>query len=192
VGQLCLFISPLLIYYSTGVLRARWDPLYDLHAATDGGKPTTSVFLHYLVNLSQDTGEDWTNAKLILSTPAADALNAWVPHPDDLIVESPSPPPEEEAEEYEDMGFGLPDDVAPSYSAPLPRLTRSTAAISKNPMAITYAVEALTTIPSYGVSRKVLVAIIPFEAVITHTATPRESPIVYLQVLVPVLLLVLS
>jgi len=55
-------------------------------------------------------------------------------------------------------------------------------------MTVTYAVEALTTVPSYGVSRKVLVATTPFEAVITHITTPRESPIAYLQVLEPLLL----
>jgi len=172
------------------VLRALWDPLYNLYAATEGGKPSGSVSLHYHVNLSQDTGEDWASVKLILSTPATDLLNAWIPHPDDLILEPPSPPPEEseEPEELEDMGFGFSDDVTPSRSASLPQLAQTGATISKNPMIVAYTVEALTTIPSCGVSRKVLVATIPFEAVITHTTTPREPPIAYLQVLVSVLL----
>ena len=175
------------------MLGARWEPLYDLYAATEGGKPSTSVSLHYLVNLSQNTGEDWTDAKLILSTSATDVLNAGIPSPDNLIVGPPSPPPEEseESEESEDMAFGLSDEVAPSRSAPkpprpprppLPRLTQSSATISKNPMTITYTIEALTTVPSDGVSRKVLVATIPFEAVIMHIATPRQSPIAHLQV----------
>ena len=163
------------------MLRARWDPLYDLYAATEGGKPSGSVSLRYHVNLSQDTGEDWTDAKLMLSTPPTDVLNAWVPHPDDLIEEPPSPPPEEEPEEFEDMGFGVSENFAPSCSALLPQLVQNAATISKNPMTVTYAVEALSSIPSCGVSRKVLVAIIPFEAVITHIATPRESQIAYLQ-----------
>ena len=176
-----------LILYRAGVLRARWDPIYDLYAVTEDGKPSVSVSLHYLVNLSQNTGEDWTNAKLVLSTSATDVLEAGIPSPDNLIVEPPSPPPEESQEE-EDMAFGLFDEVAPSRSAPkpprppLPRLAQSTATISKSPMTITYTVEALTTVPSDGVSRKVLVATIPFRAVVAHTASPRESPIAYLQV----------
>ena len=192
------------------MLRARWDPLYDLYAVTEDGKPSGSVSLLYHVNLSQDTGEDWTNAKLILNTPAADILNAWIPHPDDLIVESPGPPLEEELEElegskdlgfgdlgFEDLGFGdlgfeVFDDAAPSRRAPIPRLAQRAATISKNPMTVTYTVEALTTIPSHGISRKVLVATIPFEVVITHITTPRESPIAYLQVLEPVLLQALN
>ena len=95
--------------------------MYDLYAVTEDGKPSGSVSLHYYVNLSQDTGEDWVGANLILNTPATDVLNAWIPHPDDLIVEPPSPPPEEESkesEELEDLGFGHFDDVAPSRSAP--------------------------------------------------------------------------
>ena len=177
------------------MLRARWDPLYDLYAITEDGKPLGSVSLHFHVNLSQDTGEDWTNAKLILNTTAADVLNAWIPHPDDLIVEPPSPPPEEELEELEepeDMGFGFSDDVAPSRRAPIPRLSQNAATISKNPMTVTYTVEVLTTLPSYSIPRKVLVATIPFEAVATHSTTPCESPIAYLQVLEPVLLRVLN
>ena len=177
----------LLIFYRVGVLGARWDPLYDLYAVTEDGKPSTSVSLHYLVNLSQNTGEDWTNAKLILSTSATDVLNAGIPSPDTLTVEPPSPPPEE-SEESEDMAFGLSDDVAPPRPAPkrsrppLPVLAQSAATISKSPMAITYTVDALITVPSDGVSRKVLVATIPFEAVIVHITTPRVSPIAYLQV----------
>jgi len=37
------------------------------------GKHSPSVSLHYRVNLSQDTGEDWANAKLALSTYATDS-----------------------------------------------------------------------------------------------------------------------
>lgn len=199
-----------------GVLNARWDPLYDLYATSEDGKPCTSVSLHYRINLWQTTGEDWTNAKLILSTSATDVLNAGIPRPDNLIIKPPTPPPlmpnvtgslrysscrrrsasllEEELEEAsdEDMGFGPLDceGDAPlaSFIAPLPRLAQSAAAILKSPMAVSYTVDALTTIPSDGVSYKVLVAIVPFEAVITHITTPRRSPIAYLQVWKMVLL----
>jgi hypothetical protein len=93
-----------------------------------------------------------------------------------------------EEDEDEDMGFCLFDDgpaplapLAPA-PAPLPKLAQSAAVISKSPMAISYAVEALTTIPSDGVSYKVLVAIVPLEAVVSHTVTPCKTPVAYLQV----------
>ena len=187
----------------TGVLHARWDPLYDLYATTEDEKPSTSVSLHYRVNLSQRTGEDWTSAKLILSTSATDVLNAGIPSPDSLVIRPPTPPPspiqtrqsgaivrcsvavavEEEEQSDEDMAFGLFGDTPPAPVVPLPQLAQSAAAISKSPMNISYTVEALTTIPSDGISHKVLVATVPFEAVITHVTTPRKSPIAYLQVL---------
>jgi len=202
----------------TGVLNARWDPLYDLYATSEDGKPSTSVSLHYRVSLSQSTGEDWTDAKLTLSTSATDVLNAGIPRPDNLIIKPPTPRPlilnatgripspvysrrrrrstsslEEESDE--NMGFGLfgdEDVVSPATIAPLPRLAQSAAAISKSPMAVSYTVDALTTIPSDGVSYKVLVAVVPFEAIITHITTPRKSPIAYLQVRKVALLGVLS
>jgi len=90
---------------------------------------------------------------------------------------------EEEEQSDEDMAFGLFGDTPPAPVVPLPQLAQSAAAISKSPMNISYTVEALTTIPSDGISHKVLVATVPFEAVITHVTTPRKSPIAYLQVL---------
>ena len=81
------------------------------------------------------------------------------------------------------MGFGLfGDETPPAPVVPLPQLAQSAAAISKSPMTISYTVDALTTIPSDAVPYKVLVATVPFEAVITHVTTPRKSPIAYLQV----------
>lgn len=52
----------------------------------------------------------------------------------------------------------------------------------KSPMNVSYTVEALTTVPSGGLSYKVLIAAVPFEAVITHVTILRKSPIAYLQV----------
>ena len=72
---------------------AQWYPLYDLYASSQDGKPSTSVSLHYRVNLSQGTGEDWSDAKLILSTSETDVLNAGVPKSDGLIIEPKQPPP---------------------------------------------------------------------------------------------------
>lgn len=193
------------------MIYARWDPLYDLYATSEDGKPSTSVSLHYRANLCQRSGEDWTNAKLILSTSATDVLDAGIPKPDSLIIQPPLPSPsshspkspayspaslKEEEDEESDQAFGLfdyeDDDVFPDPIDPLPKLAQSAAVISKSPMAVSYTVEALTTIPSDGVSYNVLVAIVPFDAVITHIATPSKSPIAYLQVLEVALLLVLN
>jgi len=80
-----------LAYSLLGVDNAQWYPLYDLYASSQDGKPSTSVSLHYRVNLLQGTGEDWNDAKLILSTSETNVLNAGVPKSDGLVIEPKQP-----------------------------------------------------------------------------------------------------
>ena len=181
---------------------ASWFPLYDLHATSEGGKPSKSVSLHYRVNLQQKTGEDWKDAKLILSTSATDMLDAGVPVSDSLTVQ-PKEKPQSPVVSMENMKMrsvktkkkcivsdspGRPRGVAygsvgvMSPPAPPPPLVQTTATVSRNPMAVNYTVDEPTTIPSDPLSHKVLVAVVPFEAMISHITSPRKSPIAYLQV----------
>jgi hypothetical protein len=201
----------------------RWSALYDLYATLQDGKPSTSVFLHYRVNLSQKTGEDWNDAKLILSTSETDILDAGVPASDSLVIEpqyKPPPPPppppqpmaigsmrtkqtarksnryadveaeESLASEFDedecemevdgDMEIDCDSDLLVNFFTQ--EMSEAGAAISKSPMAVNYTVDELTTIPSDAESHKVLVAIIPFEATISHITTPLKTPLAYLQV----------
>ena len=184
---------------------ASWFPLYDLYASSEDGKPSTSVSLHYRVNLQQRTGENWNDAKLILSTSATDMLDAGVPASDSLIIQPkekeqekerrppPPPPPPPIQMRLASRGsapsrpmlFGGAHGSAPliqSAPIPLPPLVQTAAMVSKSPMAVNYTVDEYTTIPSDHLSHKVLVATIPFEATISHITSPRKSPIAYLQV----------
>ena len=186
---------------------ASWSPLYDLYATSENGMPSKSVSLHYRVNLEQRTGENWRDAKLILSTSATDMLDAGVPASDSLTIQpkekprSPPPPPPVSTDTFQRVQrqkYGLDYNRSPpilvgggprasrfmsqSLSVPLPPLVQTAAAVLKSPMTVSYAVEEPTTIPSNHLSHKVLVAIIPFEATISHITSPRKSSIVYLQV----------
>ncbi|KAM5544768.1 hypothetical protein V8D89_001666, partial [Ganoderma adspersum] len=62
-----------LTYLVTGVT---WKPYYDLHATTSDEKPSSDVSVHYCANITQTTGEDWTNAVLTLSTASSHALHS--------------------------------------------------------------------------------------------------------------------
>lgn len=166
--------------------------------------------LHYRVNLQQKTGEDWKDAKLILSTSANDMLDSGVPRSESLVVQPkerhpPPPPPPPPVMRSAVINF---DDrrsfsrsrrrrgrspsyspSSPSYSPfrrspspPPPPLMQAAAIVSKSPMAVSYTVDEHTTVPSDPLSYKVLVAIIPFEATISHITSPRKSPTAYLQV----------
>ena len=181
---------------------ASWFPLYDLYATSEDGKPSTSVSLHYRVNLQQRTGEDWNDAKLILSTSATDMLDAGVPASDSLTIrpeEKAKPQLQSQRDALRRMAMEflssppkiyyipavLPDPSQPLVQpglAALPPLVQTASVVSKSPMAVNYTVDEYTTISSNYLSHKVLVAIIPLEATITHMTSPRKSPIAYLQV----------
>ena len=187
---------------------AFWSPLYDLYATSEDWKPSKSVSLHYRVNLQQSTGEDWNDAKLILSTSATDILDAGAPGSNTLTNQpkvrpqpgAPSPPARTRQAQAARKSTGdRGHDIVQSFSVsastyiqapvpvqpppvPLPTLVQTTAIVSKSPMAVNYTVDEYTTIHSNQLGHKVLVAIIPFEAAISHITTPRKSLIAYLQV----------
>jgi hypothetical protein len=60
-------------------------------------------------------------------------------------------------------------------------LAGPTTIVTETPLAISYAVEGATTVPSDGTVHQVSVAVLPFEAKISHICTPRVDPRVYLQ-----------
>ena len=166
----------------TGVSNAQWYPVYDLHAGSEKGKPSTSVSLQYRVALSQSTGETWNNTDLTLSTSATDVLNAGIPKSQSLSIEpipkvQPQPPPQ--PQQMRMSLFGAAPAAAP---AQMLNMAAPRGVISKSPLSVTYTVEGKTTIPTDGQSHKVLVASLPLEATVTHVTTPRKSTAAYLQV----------
>ena len=178
---------------------ASWFPLYDLYATSEDGRPSTSVSLHYRVNLQQRTGEDWNDAKLILSTSVTDMLDAGVPASDSLTIQPKEEISQSRREALRRLAMeslsstpklyyipgGVPDPSPPLAQpgfAPLPPLVQAASVVSKSPMAVNYTVEEYTTINSNHLPHKVLVAIIPLEATISHITVPHKSSIAYLQV----------
>ena len=164
--------------------------------------PSKPVSLHYRVNVRQKTGEVWKDAKLILSTSATSMLDAGVPASDSLVIqpkEKPPPPPpvlppapiHAQMVQYRSTNRSVGALPAPTLSprvsqsarrAPPPPLVQTAAIVSKSPAAVSYTVDEYTTIPSDYMLYKVLVAVIPFQATISHITSPRKSPIAYLQV----------
>ncbi|TFK87179.1 hypothetical protein K466DRAFT_549154 [Polyporus arcularius HHB13444] len=84
-----------LTYLVTG---ASWTPYYDLHATTSEGRPSSMVSLLYCANITQNTGEDWTDTVLTLSTANSQALRTLsVPVLDPLKVSPEVPVPPQQA-----------------------------------------------------------------------------------------------
>ncbi|KAJ7199003.1 hypothetical protein GGX14DRAFT_664691 [Mycena pura] len=61
------------------VSNASWESTYELHAATENGKPSSAVTLHYRARIVQCTGEDWADTVLTLSTVAASTIVKNIP-----------------------------------------------------------------------------------------------------------------
>lgn len=57
----------MLIFY-TVVTNASWSAIYDLHATTGVGHPSSSVSLHYRAAIQQSTGEDWRDTSISVSS----------------------------------------------------------------------------------------------------------------------------
>ncbi|KAJ7765857.1 hypothetical protein DFH07DRAFT_1058781 [Mycena maculata] len=284
------------------VTNASWDSTYELHAATENNKPSSSVSLHYRARIVQSTGEDWANTALTLSTVAASTVAKSIPSLNPVKIrpqthgwkrpgglfgkpavnnsnstsifgrpnnepvfgqtafgQPPVPAPEPSfgvfGQATSGRAFGQPP--APSFGvfgqatsgtfggaslfgqapvmqafgaapvqqqqpqqaqafgqnqaqqqptgalfgqpaaflAPEPEeetedfediaipgaLAGPTTIVTETPLAISYAVEGATTVPSDGTVHQVSIAVLPFEAKISHICTPRVDPRVYLQ-----------
>lgn len=88
------------------VTNAFWEPTYELHATTENSKPSTTVVLNYRAVISQSTGEDWTDAKLTLST-SDTSMNTTIPELPSIKIR-PKP-------EARQSMWGIPS----AYSAPI-------------------------------------------------------------------------
>lgn len=53
--------------------------------------------------------------------------------------------------------------------------------VSESALALTYAVEGKSTIPSDGIAHQVSIASLPFEATTAHVVVPRAETAAYLQ-----------
>jgi hypothetical protein len=284
-----------------------WEPTYELHASTVNGKPSSAVSLHYRAKIKQETGEDWSNTALTLSTVSSDTTTKNIPILKSLKIrprpggkgngfapfiqdqrmqqqaqqqmlpqmqtqmqpqiqqhqvnvrfgqqaqQQPPPPPPPPGVggfgAFQNTSSGLfgtaqpqpasnvfgvaqPQNTGFGSSAPQPvtrglfgsapvqasnstfgsappaepvthveededtfedvvvegPFSEATTVVSESPLAIAYAVEGKSTIPSDGVAHQVSVAVLSFESKVTHVTIPRIQPQVYLQVIARVLL----
>ncbi|KAK7055911.1 hypothetical protein R3P38DRAFT_2849558 [Favolaschia claudopus] len=262
------------------VTNASWESTYELHAATENGKPSSAVALQYRARIMQSTGEDWTDTALTLSTVAASTIAKSIPwlnaikiKPQSHVIRpqggalfgqkgaplnnntnmfsnnvfgqhmqlqqqqmqqqqqqvtafgsvsqpqastfgafgsssQPQAPQQSifgasaqtQAPRFGGTLFGVSpaqpvttDALAPGAEAPeldsedfediaVPNaMAGPTTIVTETPLAISYAVEGATTVPSDGTVHQVSIAVLPFEAKISHICTPRVDPRVYLQ-----------
>ncbi|KAI0750057.1 hypothetical protein C8Q80DRAFT_1165901 [Daedaleopsis nitida] len=180
-----------LTYVVTG---AQWQPHYDLHASAASGKPSEDVTLLYYANITQSTGEDWTDTSFTLSTATSQTLQSLsVPALDPLKI-SPILPVHAR-QDAAISGFSALFGAAnpAQFSAPpnteedfdMVQIAETApvnhTVVARNPLALAYRVDGLATVPSDGIAHKVTLARLEFSAKLQYVCVPRKTAAAFIE-----------
>ena len=170
-----------------GVVNASWEPLYD--ARLEGEK----VGLTYLANVRQQTGEDWNNTRLSLST-ARPAVSATIPelHPWFIDIYRPpiaypaaAPPPKvamRAAMAMESESASPGGAVADAYMPqPPPMMEVMQAQVESTGASVTFKVPRSVSVPSDGTPHKTTVTLLDLDAQLDYVTVPRRAEEAYLR-----------
>lgn len=159
--------------------RAGWEPAYDVRLAGDA----KTAELTFRAMVRQQTGEDWSNVDLTLST-ARPAVGGAPPelYPWRISFHRPQPmmsemvygaAPAPLAKAARQMDLGAPDEEAPAVF--------DTAQISDEQSSVSFHVPRRLDIPSDGTRHGTVVAIEQLPVSIEYLAIPKLSPAVFLR-----------
>jgi len=165
------------------VSHAGWKPLYDLRLTEENDKATLEI--GYLAQVTQQSGENWENTTLTLST-ARPALAIIQPELDPWYIGLPQPPrpmalramaaaPAPMAAKAVDMMM-VP---APGQPAEAAEVEEAMAAVDTSGTAVTYHVSGMVNIPSDGAPHKVTVARYPLSPRLDYVTAPKLTEAVY-------------
>lgn len=170
---------------SYAVSGARWTPAYDARL-----RPADrSVDLGYFGVIRQNTGEDWNNVKLTLSTarPAlgggAPKLNPWIidvaapppPMPAPVAAAAPAMRPEPRARQSPKAAYA---EAAAGDMAPvLEEAKVSTAEVQSEATSASFQIRTPATLPSDNSTQRVAIASAKLPATLQYQSTPalREA-----------------
>ena len=177
-GELSVDLS----YVVSGV---GWQPLYDLHFSEDS--EPNSLEISYLAQVSQQTGENWQDIVLTLST-ARPALTSILPELEPWFIRpiSSRVPTAQRgvatvvarqvAESPPDLAMPDAEDV---------QVESDLATVESSGTTVTYRIPSTVTIPADGSPHKTTVAIISLTPNLDYASAPKLVEIVYRQVQVP-------
>jgi uncharacterized protein (TIGR02231 family) len=164
---------------------AGWRPVYDLRLDEKG--PTPFLEVDYLAQVAQQTGEDWTDVTLTLSTvrpslaEMVPELTTWYLEPWDMRRLSKAAPRKIEYPEIE-------DEEGVQYSMPaesnLEALSEedvliATANVENGGVAAHYLIPGHVDIPTDGTPHTVAIAHFDMEPEIDYIAAPKQIEAVY-------------
>ena len=165
---------------------AMWQPFYDVRLRADG-----EVELTYLANVTQRTGEDWTDVEMSLST-ARPALTTQLPDLDPWYLWVHD---HREGMKRMAMYRATPDEVRRmemrEAAAPAPRpaeppkpqasIAQSSIVESSSGASVTYKVGTPVTVPADGSPHKTTVAITRLSAKLDYITAPKTALEAYLR-----------
>ncbi|MGA9405559.1 MAG: mucoidy inhibitor MuiA family protein, partial [Bacteroidota bacterium] len=170
--------------FPTYVVRgAFWYPQYDVRVSTG----SQDVELDYYGFIQQNTGEDWTDVDVSLSTARPDVggvkpeLLPWylkIVEPVSVMEKSRSNAPPRSA--YNEV-------VVSAQSAPggaLPQMEAPAAEVETQTTSAVFHIPSQSTIPSDNVTHNVTIAIDKLHADFSYFSTPKLSPFVYVKAVI--------
>ena len=174
-----------LTYHVSG---ASWRPLYDL--MLDGDRLNVS----YLAEISQQTGEDWPEVALVLST-TRPGQSQTLPELSPWYVGRPQPPRAPEARtlsgssmanaadpgERVGVGFAAAAGSAKKMKRPRAGMLAAEPAEGESGAGLTYTVARPLAVPGDGGPHKTLVAAFEADAVLDYLTVPVLAPEAYLR-----------
>ncbi|KAK3700999.1 hypothetical protein RRG08_063253 [Elysia crispata] len=163
------------------VFKASWAPSYDLRMFTVEG----TLKIIYYGMISQASGEDWTNVKVLLST--AEPLSVAVPYRSSILQKS--------LKSARSRGSTLSKGIGEEFVGELDCFNVSYTGSHKKPVNLnvdalkitegltsaTYEIARLSTIPSDKSSHKVTVANIETRPTLSYLTVPSKVPHAFLE-----------
>lgn len=159
---------------------ASWQPLYDARVNTQTG----AIELAYYGNVRQQTGENWDNVKLSLST-ARPSVGARMPELEPWWLNFIRPMP---ATAPRNFGYSARNDLAKSdreseaivadAAAPM---EYEQAQIESSGVSVVFEIKIPATIPSDGEEHRVAIATQKFDGKIEYVTTPKLADVAFLK-----------
>ena len=168
------------------VKRASWTPLYDLRVNTTNNQ----INLHYLADVKQNTGEDWTGVALTLST-AKPGLGSLPPQLKPWYIEifelkEPAVPDSSEDDFLNLEALFAGGDAGNSFRSEGQRIEAeiATAQVSREGGTVSFQIGGNTNIPSDSSRQKVTVFSENYPSQPEYIAVPHLVSFAYLQAVV--------
>lgn len=171
---------------------ASWHPSYDIRVYS-GIDEKSRLKLTYFGNIQQSTGEDWTDAPLVLST-ARPALGGDVPELGTLNASFHKPPPprvigmsqprklSKRVAKLDQGGglFGAVNEAEEECGVGMAPLSAAPVAVTESVLSTVFKILRPATIPSDSDEHKVTITTMELEPVMMHEAVPNKDTNAYL------------